>query len=149
MHGEIIISPCPVGAWPMGVFHSPWPCTLDSRRWNSIPLMTTILSLLQLWFISEPYHKCKSKYIIREPYWSIIYQFTASSCESTLTVIFSHQREDLEVESRTRRTCSSPFNMQLANQPKSTGPINLGDANFDCKYVTTQEKALATSTLLP
>jgi len=26
------------------------------------------------------------------------------------------------------------FNMQWANQPKSIGPSNLGEADFDCKY---------------
>jgi hypothetical protein len=55
-----------------------------------------------------------------------------TSCDFTLMVIFNHQRVDLEVESRTRRTRSSPFNMQGANQPKSTGPSSLGDANFYC-----------------
>jgi hypothetical protein len=49
-------------------------------------------------------------------------------------VILSHQRKDLEVESRTQRTRSSPFNMQGVNQPKSTGPSNLGEADFNCKY---------------
>jgi hypothetical protein len=46
-------------------------------------------------------------------------------------VIFSHRREDLEVESRTRRTRSQPFNMQVS---KSTGPSSLGEADFNCKY---------------
>jgi hypothetical protein len=49
--------------------------------------------------------------------------------EFTLTVMFSHQREDLEVESRIH---SSPFNMQGANQPKSIGPNSLEKADFDC-----------------
>jgi hypothetical protein len=40
----------------------------------------------------------------------------------------------MEVESRTRRTRSSPFNMQGANQSKSTSPSSLRDADFDCKY---------------
>jgi hypothetical protein len=49
-------------------------------------------------------------------------------------VIFSYRREDLEVESRTRRTCTSSFKMQGATQPKSNGPKSLGDVEFDCKY---------------
>jgi hypothetical protein len=55
-------------------------------------------------------------------------------CEFILTVIFSHQRKDLEVGSRTRRTCSSFFNMQGITQPKSNSLKSLGDAEFDCKY---------------
>jgi hypothetical protein len=49
-------------------------------------------------------------------------------------IIFNHQREYLEVESRTRKTSFSPFNMQGANQPKSTDPSSFGEANFDCKH---------------
>jgi hypothetical protein len=40
----------------------------------------------------------------------------------------------MEVESRARRIRSSPFNLQGANQPKSSGPSSLGEADFDCKY---------------
>jgi hypothetical protein len=49
-------------------------------------------------------------------------------------VIFSHHREDLEIESRTRRTHFSSFNMKGANQSKSTSPSSIGEADFDCKY---------------
>jgi hypothetical protein len=42
-------------------------------------------------------------------------------------VIFSHRREDLEVDYRTRGTHSSAFNMQAS---KSTGSSSLGEADF-------------------
>jgi hypothetical protein len=32
---------------------------------HTIPPMTPILSLIQLWFISESYHKCKSKSMVK------------------------------------------------------------------------------------
>jgi hypothetical protein len=41
----------------------------------------------------------------------------------------------MEVESRTRRTHSSLFNMQGANQPKSVGLNSLGDADFNHQYL--------------
>jgi hypothetical protein len=57
-------------------------------------------------------------------------------CESTLTVIFSHQREDLEEESRTRRTSRTrySFNMQGATQPNSNIPKCLREDKFDYEY---------------
>jgi hypothetical protein len=45
--------------------------------------------------------------------------------------IFSHQREDLNVVSR---TCSSSFNIQEEFQAELYSPKCLGDAEFDCKY---------------